>query len=135
MASLSVKISNQFKKSFSTDPGLITSILQNLVENSIKYRKKGISDPELKIRISELKGKNKIKINISDNGIGIPQSKAKDVFNIFFRATEVSKGSGLGLYIVKQAVEKLNGKVFMETKYKVGTSVTVILPTAYSDIS
>ena len=132
---ISVKISNQFKKAFATDPDLIISILQNLVENAIKYRKRGISDPELKIGISELKGKNKIKIEVSDNGIGIPKNSAQDVFNIFFRATEISKGSGLGLFIVKQAVDKLSGKVFMESEYKIGTTVTVILPTVYSDIS
>jgi signal transduction histidine kinase len=50
------------------------------------------------------------------------------IFNMFYRATERSQGSGLGMYIVKQAVEKLNGSISLHSEYGVGTNIKITLP-------
>jgi signal transduction histidine kinase len=55
--------------------------------------------------------RNQLVIYVRDNGIGIPQSLKDKIFNLFFRGTEISKGSGLGLYIAQTALKKLNGEV------------------------
>lgn len=124
-----VYIEQQIKvtKKFYSDKFIMISILQNLIENSIKYRKE---DPEeqsyIKIEIED--ADNGIKMIISDNGIGIPQEYQKDVFRMFFRATNKSSGSGLGLYTVSQGVKKLNGKILLSSKVNEGTIFTIYIP-------
>ena len=64
----------------------------------------------------------------SDNGIGIEKDKLARIFEMFYRATEQSDGSGIGLYIVKNAVEKLGGSISVESKIGSGTIFTILLP-------
>ncbi|MBX2844250.1 MAG: HAMP domain-containing histidine kinase, partial [Flammeovirgaceae bacterium] len=68
-------------------------------------------------------------ITICDNGIGIPEEHQEKVFEIFYRANEEKKGSGIGLYLVKEAVAKLNGTIALESKVGKGTTFTIMLPT------
>ena len=63
-----------------------------------------------------------------DNGIGICKDCKEKVFDMFYRATELSKGSGLGLYIVQQATQKLEGKIELESTEYVGTKLKISLP-------
>ena len=67
-------------------------------------------------------------ISISDNGIGIQQENLPHIFEMFYRATDSSSGSGIGLYIVKNAIEKLEGKIEIESYYGEGTTFTIWLP-------
>jgi signal transduction histidine kinase len=69
-----------------------------------------------------------IKIIVADNGEGIPEQYQNKIFNMFFRGTESSKGSGLGLYILKNALDKLNGTINVESAYGKGSKFTVFLP-------
>lgn len=93
-----------------SDKNIMELALENIIENSIKYaditRNKC---PYVKIMATSVK--NQLIIYVRDNGIGIPQSLKDKIFNLFFRGTELSKGSGLGLYIAQTAVKKLNGEV------------------------
>jgi PAS domain S-box-containing protein len=93
-----------------TDKNIVELVLENIIENSVKYadisRKKL---PYIKIMASMVR--NQLVIYVRDNGIGIPQTLKDKIFNLFFRGTELSKGSGLGLYIAQTAVKKLNGEV------------------------
>jgi len=66
---------------------------------------------------------------ISDNGLGIPKKYQNKIFDMFYRANEGSKGSGIGLYIVKNAVEKLGGTVNFKSELGKGTVFTLTLPT------
>jgi PAS domain S-box-containing protein len=104
---------------FKSDPHLIRTILQNLIENSIKYARKEV-DPWLKISLSK-KGKTKIQLMVADNGIGIREEDQQKIFNMFYRAHEGGEGSGLGLYILKNAADKLNAKVFLNSQVNKGT--------------
>jgi ligand-binding sensor domain-containing protein/signal transduction histidine kinase len=110
---------------FYSDENLINSILQNLIENAIKYSNQEGS-PFVKIDIT--KNKDNIKIKVSDNGIGIDKKYHKKIFDMFFRATTESQGSGLGMHIFKKAVTKLNGNIKLKSKINEGSTFEVILP-------
>jgi signal transduction histidine kinase len=73
-----------------------------------------------------------LKIVFEDNGIGIEQPYISEIFNMFYRATEESEGSGIGLYIVKQAVEKLEGSVSVGSIRHKGTKFVITLPNLIS---
>ncbi len=109
-----------------SDKTLINSILHNVIENAIYYKNNSASKSFIHIDVSEANGG--IEITIKDNGIGIQKDLLKNVFEMFYRANLVSEGTGLGLYLVKIAVEKLGGKISIESEEKVGTSVTITLP-------
>ncbi|QSE98819.1 hybrid sensor histidine kinase/response regulator [Fulvivirga lutea] len=105
---------------------LFKSIIQNLIENAIKYGAdvNGRVTIELEIRESG----NDILIKILDSGKGIPEPLQDKIFDMFYRGDERSDGSGLGLYIVKQAVEKLHGKIAVTTEVNKGTLFTILIP-------
>jgi PAS domain S-box-containing protein len=111
---------------FWSDEVRIRTILMNCISNAIKYQDILKEDSVLSIKISQKE--HNTCITISDNGIGIEESNQKKIFDMFFRATEKSSGSGLGLYIVRQVVEKLKGTLFVHSKKGKGTIFTVILP-------
>jgi signal transduction histidine kinase len=109
-----------------SDANRMQIILSNLITNSLKYADLAKDNPFLKINANN--SQNKIEFRIEDNGVGIKEDYIHSIFDMFFQATEKSEGSGLGLYIVKQAVEKLNGTVQVSSKYRMGTSFLVSIP-------
>ncbi len=112
---------------FVSDPKLIRTIFQKLIENSIMYSKtgKGMSF----IRVSINKQRNEmVRIVVADNGIGIKKEFLSKIFDMFFVGTHLSHGAGLGLYIVQNSLRKLNGAISVESEEKVGTSFTILLP-------
>ena len=98
----------------------------NLITNSLRYSDTEKADPNVKVHAHT--ESNKLHITISDNGQGIKKEHQSKIFEMFYRANETSNGSGLGLYIVKESVDKLKGKIELESEFGVGTSVHVILP-------
>jgi len=112
------------KHSVVSDRNLLESILQNLIENSIKYRTK--NKPNLLIETA--RHSRCLYISVIDNGIGIPMDQQNKVFDMFFRASENSTGSGLGLYVVKSSVEKLQGSVSMKSVPGKGCRFDIIIP-------
>lgn len=105
----------------------IQILLSNLFENAIKYS--GM-DPVIQVKVEE-KDKNVI-INISDNGIGIPDEEKSKVFNKFYRIgseeTRTTKGTGLGLYIVEGIVKAHKGKIEILDNKPRGTIFKITLP-------
>ena len=67
-------------------------------------------------------------LSVEDNGIGIEDAYLIQIFGMFFRATERSKGTGLGLYIVKSMVDKLGGHIQVKSTHEKGTTFSVELP-------
>ena len=122
------RISAKLKKPFKSDIRLLKIIFRNLIENAIKYRKFNVKDSYISINIDINKTDQNRIIEIADNGIGIKKEYQKSIFNLFFRATELSKGSGLGLYLVKNAVEKLKGTISVESSVRKGTAFTLRFP-------
>lgn len=117
---------------FYSDHWRISEIFRNLISNAIKYRQLVNNDPEVsvKIHVDNLRAD----ISFSDNGIGIEEKSLNKIFEMFYRATEQSDGSGIGLYIVKNAVEKLGGQISVASKAQQGTRFSIILPNRINSI-
>jgi signal transduction histidine kinase len=109
---------------FNSEWSLINAILQNLIENGIKYA--GRNSPFVKIEIRQI-GYQLI-IQVSDNGQGIPTEHHARIFDMFYRATEHATGSGLGLYILKRSVDKLGGTISVTSEPGNGSTFKVTLP-------
>lgn len=109
-----------------TDPDRMRQVLVNLVSNAVKYSLEG------KIKITATQENNFITIAVHDAGIGIPADKLQHLFDKFYRVrdekTEKVEGTGLGLWITKQIVELLGGKIYVESIYGTGTVFTFTLP-------
>ena len=112
--------------SFYTDRQRLSIILNNLISNSLKYTNSHIKSPFVKIKVYA--DNADCIIEVSDNGIGISEIYLPKIFEMFFRATQEFTGSGLGLYIVKETVEKLKGKITVKSKTRQGTTFKVVLP-------
>ncbi len=113
-------------KSIITEKGLLNTVLLNLIDNAVKYSQKREEPSFINIKVSN-KDKG-IFILINDNGIGIKEKHHDDLFKMFYRATSVSKGSGLGLYIVKTSVTKLGGSISFESAFDKGTTFKLYIP-------
>lgn len=111
---------------FYSDLWRVEEIFRNLISNAIKYRKANNPKPEIRIRIAI--EQNEAIISFRDNGIGITKHSLNKVFDMFYRASEQSGGSGLGLYIVKNAVEKLGGRVSVGSEPDLYTIFEIVLP-------
>ncbi len=103
---------------------LIEIILENLVENSLIYNSKERIEVELSIR----ENNGSIHIIARDNGNGIPEGQLDKIFEIYFRGSTLSSGNGLGLYVVKRAVEALNANVKVESRLNEYTRFEVSFP-------
>jgi signal transduction histidine kinase len=111
---------------FYSDEYRITVIMNNLISNAINY--KDLAKEKCILNISVLVTKEKGIVSVEDNGIGIPEEYKSKIFNMFFRGTVKSKGAGLGLYIVKETINKLNGKINIHSAYGKGSTVEMELP-------
>ncbi|MDQ3109422.1 MAG: ATP-binding protein [Bacteroidota bacterium] len=112
---------------FHSDETLIDSILYNLIINGVNYRKlHGEEDPYVFVQVRNFG--NGVIIKVIDNGIGMKKDIHSKIFNLFYRGNEYSKGTGLGLYILKNATNKLHGHVQVESESNEGTTFTVYLP-------
>lgn len=118
-----VKLSHQVPVGlrFYTDSTLLQSALQNLVVNGITYANPTRSNSFVRVIVKPKAG-GAIQIEVQDNGIGIAERIQPKVFEMFYRGHNQSKGSGLGLYIVKTAVDKLGGEVKFESEVGKGSS-------------
>lgn len=109
-----------------TDGMRLKIILSNLIDNSLKYC--DIRKQQPFIRIEADANENMNRIMVKDNGVGIDQLYLDKIFNMFFRASENSKGSGLGLYIVKETLNRINGNIQVESSLGTGTTFVVSIP-------
>lgn len=112
--------------SFYSDPSRLLMVFNNIISNAVRYRDKWKDDSYLEIDI--LADEKKASIKFSDNGIGIAREYISNVFKMFYRATTDSKGSGLGLYIVKSAVDRLQGSILVDSELGKGSTFTVEIP-------
>ena len=101
-------------------------ILNNLVSNAIKYHNYSLANPWVKIMISKVG--DKIQVMVADNGFGINDQYKEKIFEMFFRASDSPIGSGLGLFIVKETVEKMKGKIMLSSKEGEGACFRIDLP-------
>ena len=116
----------QEERVFFSDLNRLTILLTNLISNAIKYADFGKPQPELTIEV--IVGEREAVIRFADNGIGIEPQHLDKIFNMFYRANHYSKGSGLGLFILKETLHRMNGKIEVQSRPGVGTSFTLHLP-------
>lgn len=109
-----------------SDPQRLLTILNNLVSNAIKYHRLENSDPYIAVGAETAAGQ--LHLWIEDNGPGIDPAVQARMFEMFYRGDERSKGSGLGLYIVKEALEKLDGRLEVSSELGIGTTFHVWIP-------
>jgi len=115
---------------FCSDEFRLITIFKNFISNAIKYQKTDHEESSLDIHVHITP--EEAKITIKDDGIGIQAEYLPRIFDMFYRATEKSEGSGLGLYIVKQTLDKLNGTLHIESVYGESTTIFLILPNHYA---
>jgi signal transduction histidine kinase len=113
------------------DPKKMNRVFINIVENSIKYSKSN-KNQKIKIDIMAYQQDKDLIIKFKDYGIGISENSLEKIFLPFFREkrtkTEKIKGNGLGLSIVKKIIAAHDGKILVESKVSVGTTITIVLP-------
>jgi PAS domain S-box-containing protein len=109
-----------------TEKGLLKTVLFNLIDNGIKYYNPKAEKPFLKVDIKATA--DGILIVVEDNGQGIQKEFQPNIFKMFYRANYVSKGSGLGLYIVKTSVAKLAGSILFESEHMQGCRFEIRIP-------
>jgi signal transduction histidine kinase len=121
------------QKPFHSDYSRLLIVFNNIVTNAVRYRDVRKQGSHIKIEI-ETNEKRAI-IRFSDNGIGIQEEYVDKIFKMFFRANADSKGSGLGLYIVKGAIDKLHGNINVSSILGKGTVFTIEIPNLFPDNS
>jgi signal transduction histidine kinase len=117
---------------FYNDRVRVYEIFRNLISNAIKYAdtEKNINNLKINVKVSA----KKADIKIIDNGIGIDQNVLPKIFEMFYRGHELSKGSGIGLYLVKQAVDKMKGTIEAKSIINEGTEFKINLPNEFNQL-
>jgi signal transduction histidine kinase len=114
-----------------SDPAAIESVINNLFENAVKYSGEGSS-----IKITLKKTGKEACLCVSDNGIGIDEEKLKYIFQPYYqvsRTKQNKEGLGMGLYIVRNIVESLKGKITVQSEPDKGTEITIHLSAEVSE--
>ena len=115
--------------SVAADPGQLHQVLVNLVDNAIKYSPRG--GP---ISVSVTNGDGLVRFSIADAGLGVPAAEHRRIFEKFYRLdpdmTRGIGGTGLGLYICRELVRRMDGKIWVESKLGEGSTFCVELPAA-----
>ena len=102
-------------------------ILSNLISNAIRFQKR-IPGHQSLIKISSSRDLDITLIHVEDNGEGIRPELNQKIFEMFFRASDTSKGSGLGLYIARESAQKIGAKITLRSVYGKGATFTVVVP-------
>ena len=110
---------------FPSDRNRLQIILNNLLANAIRYRHPA-RKPQVFVE-SKLDG-SQVEITVSDNGLGINDQHIDKIFDMFYRVSDETDGTGLGLYIVKETIKKLNGSIEVSSRVNEGTTFKVVLP-------
>jgi PAS domain S-box-containing protein len=109
-----------------SDKNRINTLLKNIIGNAYKYLRKDNPSSFVKVQASVEEGE--LKIAVSDNGEGIASEHLNKIFDMFYRASKTSPGSGLGLYICREIIQKIKGSIDLQSKVNEGTCVTITIP-------
>lgn len=109
-----------------SDRARMETVLRNVIGNAIKYRRLDIPDPYVSVQF-HIQG-NQYHFTIADNGVGIAKENINKVFEMFYRGVSSVSGTGLGLYICKEIMDKFRGKIHLESESGNGTTVKLMFP-------
>jgi len=107
------------------DADLLEVVLKNLLSNAVLHAHPG---RELQIKIKVEVSDTANRITITDNGVGMEEEVKERAFDMFFKGSGETGGSGLGLYIVRKAIDKLNGEISLQSLPQMGSTFTIFLP-------
>ena len=110
-----------------SDPSRLRILINSLISNAIKYHDYDKPSPYVKVTV-EPTADVRLRITIEDNGIGIQKKFIDNIFTMFYQANDLRKGSGLGLYIVQDTLNKLGGSIEVTSELGLGTRFTMIVP-------
>jgi len=120
---VAIHINVDNKMPFHSDKSRIGVVLNNLVSNAIRYQNPEAEHPYVDIEVDTTA--EEALIRVKDNGIGISKENQVKIFDMFYRVSESSVGSGLGLYIVKETLDKLKGQITVESELGKGTEFNI----------
>jgi signal transduction histidine kinase len=109
-----------------TDKKRFVTVIKNLISNAVKYSKTDNEPSYVKFELNEVG--EFYEVTVSDNGVGIPKDQHGRIFEMFYRVSTGRVGSGLGLFIVKEIMEKMGGTITIQSEPNVGSTFTVRLP-------
>ena len=109
-----------------SDQTRLNTIIKNLVSNAAKYRNTNASDCIIRFELKHFN--DSFSFTITDNGIGIPKDEHEKVFQMFYRVASDRIGTGLGLFIVQEITNKLQGKIKLESTVGKGTTFEISIP-------
>ncbi len=130
---METEVISRLDSPFYSDPNRVRTIVQNLLSNAIQFADFQKSQPFVRTYLEPRPGG--IRIRVEDNGIGIETSIQPQVFEMLFRGSIHSKGSGMGLFIADEMVRKLGGDISLKSTHGEGTIFVVDLPTYTPDYS
>jgi signal transduction histidine kinase len=110
-----------------SDKSRINTVLRNIIGNAIKYRKANIDNSFIHVTFKR-GNKNEALIRVEDNGEGISKEKLEKVFDMFYRGTSTGQGTGLGLYISREILNKLNASISIQSDIGAGTIIDLTIP-------
>ena len=129
---LNIQLQSNIEEVYVQANELISDMFENILYNAVKYTKNSIVEILVQINKMNLNGKNYLKIEFIDNGIGIPDSMKKLLFNKVINKEKEAKGMGLGLFLVKKIITNYDGKIWVEDKvegdYSKGSNFIILLP-------
>ena len=108
------------------DEHFVYLILKNLIQNAIHFSDPNKINKKIRIRITPSRGV--VSVEVKDNGVGIPEQEQVNLFKMFHRCSSMSKGHGLGLFLVKTLIQKLNASYLLSSKEGVGTTFQLSIP-------
>jgi PAS domain S-box-containing protein len=120
------------QQEFYSDKMRLRTVVTNILSNAIKYQDHKKENPFIKI-VAKVDDKN-LNLCIEDNGIGIDPAHQGKIFDLFFRATDRAEGSGLGLFIVKDTIDRLSGTIRVKSVVGAGTTFLVQIPNQYNTV-
>lgn len=117
---------------FMSDGFRVRSIVNNLISNAIKFQRP--DNPDKRITVTGTVDEDRVVLKVVDNGIGIKGDSLSHIFDMFYRATFINAGSGIGLYVTKESIDKLEGKIDVQSEEGKGTSFTLEVPNLTSTV-
>ncbi|NOS54968.1 MAG: PAS domain S-box protein [Cyclobacteriaceae bacterium] len=126
LSKIKVEVKTEGISQFYNDVDRVELTIDNVIRNAINYYDQKKVHPFIKIQV-DLSDKQ-VKIQIADNGIGIGKDHCEHIFTMFYKATSISKGAGLGLFIAKEALEQLKGSISVESEVGFGSVFQLTIP-------
>lgn len=124
-SSISLIYESSSQNVFQSDYHQMKVILSNLISNAVKYHNIDQENPYIKV--SFIRTNEQVEIAVEDNGQGIPEESLPKIFDMFYRASINTEGTGLGLYIVQEALSKIKGHVTVKSMLNKGSTFTILL--------